>query len=140
MKKGITFEPGDEPKESDLSIFKDFDDHAGGENKSPPVTGVNSKLHNLSKYAINLTEKAHNGELDPVIGRDVEVRRILEVLGRKRKNNPLICGEAGVGKTAIIEALAQRISKGSVLPAILKDKQILKLRYELDVGWSSLSR
>ena len=83
----------------------------------------------LGKYAINLNERARNGKLDPVIGRDDEVRRVLQILSRRTKNNPILVGEPGVGKTAISEGIAQRIVNGDV-PENLKSKEI----YSLDMG------
>ncbi len=83
----------------------------------------------LEKYAINLTKLAREGKLDPVIGRDQEIRRVLQILSRRTKNNPILVGEPGTGKTAIVEGLAHRIAKGDV-PDNLKDKQI----YALDMG------
>jgi len=85
-----------------------------------------SKFQVLEKYAINMTEKAKNGELDPVIGREEELRRLIQVLSRRTKNNPVLIGEPGVGKTAIVEGLAQKIVSGDV-PEPLKEKQILML-------------
>ena len=84
---------------------------------------------NLSKYAINLNERASAGKLDPVIGRDEEIRRVLQILSRRTKNNPILIGEPGVGKTAIAEGLAHRIVRGDV-PENLKSKQL----YSLDMG------
>lgn len=83
----------------------------------------------LGKYAINLVEKARSGKLDPVIGRDEEIRRVLQILSRRTKNNPILIGEPGVGKTAIAEGLAMRIVRGDV-PENLKNKQL----YSLDMG------
>ena len=83
----------------------------------------------LSKYAINLNERARSGKLDPVIGRDDEIRRVLQILSRRTKNNPILVGEPGTGKTAIAEGLAQRIVRGDV-PENLKSKQL----YSLDMG------
>ncbi|WP_302068235.1 ATP-dependent Clp protease ATP-binding subunit, partial [uncultured Duncaniella sp.] len=83
----------------------------------------------LSKYAINLNERAREGKLDPVIGRDDEIRRVLQILSRRTKNNPMLIGEPGTGKTAIAEGLAQRIVRGDV-PENLRSKQI----YSLDMG------
>ncbi len=83
----------------------------------------------LSKYAINLNERARSGKLDPVIGRDDEIRRVLQILSRRTKNNPMLIGEPGTGKTAIAEGLAQRIVRGDV-PENLKMKQV----YSLDMG------
>jgi len=85
-----------------------------------------SKFQVLEKYAINLTNQAREGKLDPVIGRSEELRRIIQVLSRRTKNNPVLIGEPGVGKTAIIEGLAQRIIAGDV-PETLKDKEIIML-------------
>ena len=83
----------------------------------------------LSKYAVNLNERARSGKLDPVIGRDEEIRRVLQILSRRTKNNPMLIGEPGTGKTAIAEGLAQRIVRGDV-PENLRTKQI----FSLDMG------
>ena len=86
-------------------------------------------FQSLDKYAKNLVEQARSGKLDPVIGRDEEIRRVLQILSRRTKNNPILLGEPGTGKTAIVEGLAQRIVRGDV-PENLKDKQL----YSLDMG------
>lgn len=95
------------------------------------VTSQSSEdtYQSLNKYAVNLVEQARAGKLDPVIGRDEEIRRVLEILSRRTKNNPILIGEPGVGKTAIVEGLAERILRGDV-PENLKDKQL----YSLDMG------
>ncbi|MBR5854095.1 MAG: AAA family ATPase [Paludibacteraceae bacterium] len=90
---------------------------------------TNNKTENLQRFAINLCERAQQGKLDPVIGRDDEIRRVLQILSRRTKNNPILIGEPGVGKTAIVEGLAHRIIRGDV-PDNLKRKQI----YSLDMG------
>ena len=88
-----------------------------------------NKFENLSRFAVNLNERAAQGKLDPVIGRDEEIRRVLQILSRRTKNNPILVGEPGVGKTAISEGIAQKIIDGDV-PENLKDRKI----YSLDMG------
>ena len=83
----------------------------------------------LERFAINLNERASQGKLDPVIGRDDEIRRVLQILSRRTKNNPILVGEPGVGKTAISEGIAQNIVNGQV-PENLKSKKV----YSLDMG------
>ena len=90
---------------------------------------ADDNYQSLEKYAKNLVEEARQGKLDPVIGRDEEIRRVLQILSRRTKNNPILIGEPGTGKTAIVEGLAQRIVRGDV-PENLKDKQL----YSLDMG------
>ena len=90
---------------------------------------ADDNYQSLEKYAKNLVEEARAGKLDPVIGRDEEIRRVLQILSRRTKNNPILIGEPGTGKTAIVEGLAQRIVRGDV-PENLKDKQL----FSLDMG------
>ena len=99
--------------------------------KGEKVTSQSSEdtYQSLEKYAVNLCEAARSGKLDPVIGRDEEIRRVLQILSRRTKNNPILIGEPGTGKTAIVEGLAHRILRGDV-PENLKNKQV----YSLDMG------
>ncbi len=97
--------------------------------KGTPVQGKQNDTPALNSFANNLTQKAIEGTLDPIIGRDKEIERIVQILARRKKNNPVLIGEPGVGKSAIVEGLAQRIVKGEVAP-ILLDKRI----YTLDLG------
>ena len=97
--------------------------------KNATAQSAEEQYNALSKYAINLCERAREGKLDPVIGRDDEIRRVLQILSRRTKNNPILIGEPGTGKTAIVEGLAGRIVRGDV-PENLKRKQV----YSLDMG------
>ncbi len=106
------------------ALKSSIDEVRGGEAVSNPEAEESRQA--LDKYTIDLTERAEQGKLDPVIGRDDEIRRTIQVLQRRTKNNPVLIGEPGVGKTAIIEGLAQRVINGEV-PEGLKDKRILSL-------------
>ncbi len=102
---------------------------APGEDAGAMAPAAMGKGDALKKFAVDLTEKAKKGEMDPVTGRDEEIRQIVDILMRRRQNNPLLTGEAGVGKTAVVEGFAQRLARGDVPPQ-LKDVKLLTL----DIG------
>ena len=98
----------------------------GDETDGTPAQGGTGDLGDISDYAIDLNESAKQGKIDPVIGRDTEIQRVIQILSRRTKNNPVLIGEPGVGKTAIAEGLAQRIVSGDV-PDVLRDKRIISV-------------
>lgn len=128
---GIAHEKGDAAREALVAVGATHDailKALTAVRGSQRVTDQNpeNKFQALEKYAKDLTELARRGKLDPVIGRDEEIRRVVQVLSRRTKNNPVLIGEPGVGKTAIVEGLARRITSGDV-PEILKDKRVISL-------------
>jgi len=106
------------------TVLKELAKIRGGQRVTDPEP--ESKYQVIEKYTRNLTTMARQGKLDPVIGRENEIRRLMQVLSRRTKNNPVLIGEAGVGKTAIVEGLVQRIASGNA-PESLRDKEIISL-------------
>src|SRR5260221_14664357 len=104
-----------------MEISKEF---RGGQRVTEPQ--AESRYRTLEKYSRDLTRMAQEGKLDPVIGRDDEILRVIQILSRRTKNNPVLIGEAGVGKTAIVEGLAQKIADNDV-PEILSGKRVVAL-------------
>jgi len=117
------------PENAELAADATAGGAAPGEASGAMPAAAMGKQEALRRYAVDLTERARRGELDPVTGRDEEIRQIVDILMRRRQNNPLLAGEAGVGKTAVVEGFAQRIVKGDIPPS-LKDVSLLTL----DIG------
>jgi type VI secretion system protein VasG len=118
-----------ESPEAKLSASDGFQAAAPGEESGAIAPAQMGKQEALKKFTVDLTEQARSGKMDPIVGRDDEIRQMVDILMRRRQNNPIMIGEAGVGKTAVVEGFAQRIARGDV-PPMLKDVQLLAL----DVG------
>ncbi|MBQ7050764.1 MAG: ATP-dependent Clp protease ATP-binding subunit, partial [Firmicutes bacterium] len=122
--------PGEDGEDSEMGIMPGEEDTAEAENGSDKKVKTNKKknsnLKTLSKFGTNLTEKAANGEIDNIVGRSLEIDRLMQILNRRSKNNPVLLGEPGVGKTAIAEGFALLIARGEV-PVKLQDKQVYLL-------------
>src|SRR5579883_635699 len=102
---------------------KDFSASAAGGDGEPAPRGAGGKTPNLDQFTIDLTERARKGKIDPVLARDFEIRQVVDILTRRRQNNPILVGEAGVGKTAVVEGFALRVAQGDV-PEVLKKVSI----------------
>jgi type VI secretion system protein VasG len=118
----------DSPEEK-LKASDGFQSGAPGEESGAIAPAQMGKQEALKKFTVDLTEQARSGKMDPIVGRDDEIRQVVDILMRRRQNNPILVGEAGVGKTAVVEGFAQRIARGDV-PPMLKEVQLLAL----DVG------
>ncbi len=116
----------DKLREGILSLLKSEETDGEKEGKPAAASSAASDTPVLKQYGRDLTQAARNGELDPVIGRSREIERIVQILSRRTKNNPVLIGEPGVGKSAVVEGLAQRIVNDSI-PEILKDKKVMTL-------------
>ena len=115
----------------DEGLLKPMDQQGGGSGDTQPSQGPeddseDGKKLDIEEFAYDLTRAASEGKLDPVVGRDTEINRVIQILGRRKKNNPMLIGEPGVGKSAIVEGIAQRIASGNISPALAK-KRILSL-------------
>ncbi len=127
LEKTTVFGAGSDTKSSKLdydSVLKVLSQVRGGQRITDPEP--ESKYQVIEKYTRNLTDLAASGKIDPIIGRDNEIRRLMQIISRRTKNNPVLIGEAGVGKTAIVEGFAQRVARGNV-PEFLKNKEVISL-------------
>ena len=122
----ILIDSGIDPQKLLNEIVKILSDEAPGTSGEPKSTANNTNTPTLNQFGRDLTDMAKEGKFDPVIGRDKEIERVIQILSRRTKNNPCLIGEPGVGKTAIAEGLAQKIVEGNI-PEILKEKRVVTL-------------